>query len=1221
MLRNEEEVLRFWEENQVFEKSIENRKNKEPFVFLDGPPFASGLPHWGHIFVSQVKDTVLRYQTQKGRYVPRRWGWDCHGVPIEAIVEKEFEIKDKRQIENEIGVEKFNQECRSKIFTYDNEWRKTIDRIGRWVDMDDQYRTLDNDFIESVWWGLGQLWNKGLIYKDYRVNLYSPSMGVPLSHTDVAMEVKYEEETIQSPVVRFSIKSEATRKLLSKVLEEVGFSLSEQQRYKTDLENRVADLKKMDSHQRHTNLRDLLNSKKPEYSGLQWENFKTNDEEVDELEFLKEQLEIVYQNIDTLEKLKNILSKDYSLNALAWTTTPWTLGSNVALTVGKEIEYSIYFLPASSELVLLAENRAIPVISLQFKDVILNSPELQKKLAEITDSGDYFEMLGYDIVKIVSLTGEDLEGLEYEPVFDIEETIDSYEQKANLHKIYTSDIVSDEDGTGIIHVAPYGPEDFDIIKERNLPLPITLNEHGEILNTVSSKLKPVFGKKYTGANPLINQILEKEGDLFGEIKYKHRVPFFDRDGKKIYYAPQEGWYIAETKLKSKSLELNEEINWVPEKLKHGRFGKGLETAPDWCISRKRYWGNPIPIWENEDKSKIIFIDSFEKLTKFAINPIYKLLNTRDLKPEFYENGKTVILTDSHSKLPLGIAATQYRSKPLSDLRKEKELNIQRFAIYGQRILEEILELFDKYDTVQLMFDEDEQALWTTWLLTLHPNSKKVNKFFYFYKSIKKNDLGEYVTTGDIKLLDLHKPMIDEIILQDQVENIYTRIPDVLDCWVESGSMPWASWHYPFENKEFVEKNIPADWIIEAQDQTRGWFRVLHILSTGIFGEKAFKNINTSGLVLASDGRKMSKKHKNYTDPQILLEKYGADAIRCYTMSSPLLNAENLAFKDKDLESTFRGTTLLLANTAKFVEFVFQEYGKEKPVRTYKHPLNKWWLAYTIKYAEELKTYLDNYDLTDASRLIEPYLNDLSTWYIRRSKDILNTHGTEFYECLRETLKIFCIYTASLQPFNTERLWSVVKSKQDPDSVHLTDLTDLPKLEDKDLSLLEKMEKVRQVVSDIHGVRKENNIRVRQPIYADFSAFQIEEGYLEIIKLECNLLDKDLSKTEGEIWIQDYDFGKLKVDLVVDKDLSVLGFTRDFERAVQSFRKKQGFRANQLVVMKWQIQETKDEEVLQKVLKNIDWEKLHVEIKWVKDLDENLDKKFEVKDLATILVDD
>jgi len=1219
MLSSELDVLQFWQEQKIFQKSLDKTKSGKPFVFYDGPPFGTGLPHWGHIMVSQVKDSVLRYQTQKGRYTPRRWGWDCHGVPVEKIVEKDFNIQDKREIENNIGIERFNQVCREKVLMYDGEWRKVIERIGRWVDMDDQYRTMDNEYIESVWWGLGQLWQKGLLFKDYRISLYSPSVGVPLSHTDVAMEVKYDNETINTPIVRFKVAEISTKKIVNKVLEQVSSNHSEQLRLKIDVEKRVASLEK-GVVSKKARFEEIIKSGLPEFDAIDWDNFHTELEISEELKHLKNQYELILENIDTLNKLEKVLSSNLPLNLLSWTTTPWTFPANVALAVGENIEYSMYYLGATSELVLLSEKQSVPILSLQLHEAVVNSPELQEDLARAKDSSEYFSKIGVDIVKIVSFTGADLAGLEYLPLFEPTQKIDSYEEKANIFKVYTADYVTDDEGTGIVQTAPaYGQDDFELKQKWNLPVLTCLNDSGEVRDDLNPELKDLFGLHYLDANDKMNDLLDKKGLLFTTFLHTHRVPVYDRDGKKVYYSSQEGWFIAETKLRARSLELNEEISWHPESLKHGRFGKGLETAPEWSISRSRYWGTPLPIWQTADKTKTLFIESLEKLEKYAINPIFKIINTPDLTPALYEKGGTVLFADSTTKLPLGINAVQYRSKNLSELRKQKDLNMKIFAVHAQNMLDEMLDLFGKYNNVQLIFNKLEQQLWTTWLLTLHPDSKKITKTFYFYKSLVEDE-GEFNPIGGIKMLDMHRPYIDQIILKDEVGNVYNRITDVLDTWGDSGSMPWASLHYPFENKDFFEQTFPADWIIEGQDQTRGWFRVLHVMATGVHNKPSFKEVNTTGLILAKDGRKMSKSKKNFTDPNILLDKFGADSVRNYLLSSTLLQADGLNFNDDDLQTTFRETTLLLSNSTQYIKFVLEQQAHRALPTKINHPLNKWWQAYTNDYVQKIDQHMENFEIDEASKLIIPYIRDFSTWYIRRSKDLLADYGAEVAATLVLTVKLFAKATASLQPFNMERIWSAIKDNKDQESVHLTDFPVVEELTDKQLESLTMMDKLREMASSIHALRKEKNIRVRQPLYADFKGIKLEQGLLEMLKFECNLLENDLSKTEGQIFEAESEYGLIKVDLVVDSSLSVLGFTRDFERGIQSFRKQQGFKPGEIIAMKFEPVDVKEEEIFAQVIQKTDWDKLCVEVKWVKGLDAKINKSFEVKELCKVLVD-
>jgi isoleucyl-tRNA synthetase len=1221
MLKTELEVLAFWSENDIFGQSLLQRKTSPSYIFLDGPPFATGQPHLAHIAVGFIKDTFPRYWTQRGKYCVRRWGWDCHGLPIENHVQKTLEITDKRQIESEIGIEKFNNEARNTIVNFDTNWRNIVERSGRWVDMDDQYRTMDNDYMESVWWGLGQLWDKGLLYKDYRVSMYSPSMGATLSHMEIADDIKYEDHSLETPIVKFHVKPQSIKKIYNTIYDEIAFNYSEQLRYRLDVEKRIESLEKLDEKSKRMNLQDLLKSEKPGFDGIEWQDFKTDLEAKQELDHLKEQLEIIIQNIGILERVKKILNGNHATYMLSWTTTPWTLPANVALGVGKDIDYSIYFLPATGELVLMAEKRAIPTLSLLFKETILNHPELEKTLAEVEDSSEYFSKLGIDLLKVASVQGQDLEGLEYSAVFEPTQQIDSYEEKSQMHKVYTAECVTDTDGTGVLHIAPaYGVEDFEIRKQRNLPILTSLNEHGEMLDTLNSELKPVYGKNFEEANSAILDILHIKGLLFGKFKFNHKYPIFNRDGKKVYYSADENWFIGETKYLQKSLKHNDKIEWHPEHIKEGRFKNGLESAPDWCVSRKRYWGNPLPIWQTKDATKTLFVDSVEKLIKQAVNPIFRIVNSRDLNPELFDTGRVVVYTDANNKLPLGISAAQFRSKHLTDLRKEKDLDIKKFSEFAQKILDEMMELFDKYTTIQTLFNDDEQKLWTTWIHTLHPGSKKISKNFYFYRNVQE-DFDSWRHVGPIKQLDLHRPYIDDIILKDEIGNIYNRIPDVMDCWVESGSMPFASFHYPFENKEFVEANTPADYIAEGDGQIRGWFHALHVLSTGIFDKPAFSHAHVNGMLLGQDGKKMSKSKGNYRPTEEYFEKFGSDALRLFFFASPFFEGEALALNEKDMQAVFRDSTLLISNSLSYTDYVLSLTSRRELPKSFTHPLNRWWYVYTQDYAYRINEHLENYRITEAARMIIPYINDFSTWYIRRSKDILGDYASEVASCLIESLRLFATSTAALQPFNTEKIWSIVKGVSHPDSVHLTTIVDFQKINSKQQEYLEIMNNLRELVSLIHSLRKDKNIRVRQPLYADFAELKnLEPEMIEMIRLECNLIPQDLSKTEGEIWENSDNFGRIRVDMVIDTELAVMGYTRDFERAVQDFRKKQGFRPNQIVSMKWQILDAPDHDIIQRVLKEVNWNRLSVEIKWAEDLDPNLDKKIEVKGLVTILVD-
>jgi isoleucyl-tRNA synthetase len=1221
MLKNDTEILNLWTENQIYEKSQKELKDKKRIHLLNKPYSLSYSSFWDRVLTTQIKDTLSRFELQKDVYVQQIVGWNTHGVIAEALVEEELELGDKREIEEKVGIEEFNDLCKQKVFSIESEWRKLAPGFGSTINLDNQFKSTENNFIESVWWGLGQLWKKGLIYKDYRISLYSSELGIPISHTDSLREVDLQESKVNSPVVRFTATKESANKLTKTILEEVSNSYSEQQRDKMDIEKKIDLIKNQVGKERKASLREILKSGKPEFSGIEWENFKTDIENSEEVINLENQLEIIHQNIDTLGHLKNILSGEHPLNILVWVPESWTVAANSALIIDPEAEYSLYYLPGSAEIIVVAEEKAVTTISLLFKDTVFNSPNLAEELKNITDSQDFLQKLDYDIVKIVTATGKDLEGLEYRPLFEIEKEEFSYEQRSNLYKVYSSPKTElTEKGTGIFHISGYCHDSFDVIRERNLPIISCLNDHGEISLEADVKLKPILGKKIGRINSLMIELLDKYGQLFGEVETKQKLPYLKKTKERLYYRPQESWYIAENKIRDKLSSQSQNTEWSSEyALKE--FRSVLENSKDWSFSRKRYWGTPLPIWSNEDNSKVILLDSLEKLLKYTINPTYKILNTRDLKPEYYEQGKTVIVTDSQNKLPLGIAATQYRSRALSDLRKEKEVNIQRFAYYAQKILDEVIELFEKYEVVQLMFEEEEQLYWTIWLLTLHPDSEKKVKEFYFFREVETPvDLEEVKAKGPIRLLDLHRPIIDKIFLKDQVENIYTRVEDVLDDWVERGSASWAMLHYPFENRDRFEEITPFDISIETKSELYGWYKILFILYAGIFETFPVKKCKLVGNFVHTEDELEEDTHSPARKTEEYLQEYGSDTLRLSLFSSAVTKGEDSTFKEEDLEKFYREVTLPLINSAIFLENLRHNNLNERPPKVYKHPLNKWWQANTIRYSSKVNEYLEDRDIYNAARMIPRYIDDLSGWYIRRCKDLPSKYNLEVQACLEESLKLFAVSTSPLQPFNTEIVWSAVRKEGDPQSIHLLKPKTLPDLEEKQNELLEKMTKLRELASDVHAIRKENQVRVRQPLYADLSGLEMEKGLLELLKSECNLLDKDLSRLEGQLWQKKYPFGKIKVDLVIDKELSVLGHTRDFERAVQSFRKSQGFENNKVISMKWQLEDIKDEDVLQDVLRNVDWDKLRVEIKWIEKLSTSKMKKIQVKDLVTILVE-
>lgn len=669
----EKEIMKKWKQENTFKKSVEERADAEEFNFYDGPPFATGTPHYGHILAGTIKDVVPRYQTMLGKRVERKFGWDCHGLPIEGIVEKKLGIKSKKQIDEEIGVFNFNEECRANVLTYVDDWKKSVERMGRWVDMENDYKTMDAPFMESVWWVFKELYNKGLIYQDYRVVPYSVGMATPLS------------------------------------------------------------------------------------------NFEVNQGYMDK------------QDKTITVKFKVIGSE--SKYILAWTTTPWTLVSNLGLAVGENVEYSEILDKNTQETYVLASSR----IKAYYKN-----------------EDDYTLVRTYP--------GTCLVGLKYEPLYPDFVTTNELQnlpvgQKLgkNSYSVVLGHHVTDENGTGVVHIAPaYGEDDSVIGKEHDLGFVAHIDDNGYTYNLLENNGVWVFD-----FNEMAIETMKKSGLSVKIDTIVHSYPHCWRTDIPLIYRAISAWYVDVEAIKEKMLQANEKITWVPDLIKNGRFGKWLEGARDWNISRNRYWGSAIPVWQSEDKKHEWCIGSIEEL--YTLN--------KD---------------------------------------------------FGQI-------------------------------------EKKGEKYFY-------------TDTG--KEIDLHKHFVDTIKIKHPTSGVeLKRIPEVLDCWFESGSMPYASKHFPFENKENFK--FPADFIAEGIDQTRGWFYTLVVLSAALFETNPFNNVIVNGIVLAEDGKKMSKRLQNYTDPSLLMDRYGADAMRFYLMSSPVVQAEDMRFSDAGVEEVVKKVILPLWNTYSF----------------------------------------------------------------------------------------------------------------------------------------------------------------------------------------------------------------------------------------------------------------------------------------------------------------
>ncbi len=831
--KQEEKILEFWKNNDIFKKSIAAREGCDEYVFYDGPPFATGLPHFGHFIPNTIKDIIPRYQTMKGKKVERRFGWDCHGLPVENLIEKELGLNSKTEIE-EYGIDKFNEACRSSVLRYVDEWKQTITRLGRWVDFDNDYKTMDSDYMESIWWVLKTLWEKGLLYEGHYILPYCPRCSTVLSNHELNLG-GYKDVHDPAVTVRFKIT----------------------------------------------------------------------------------------EGSETVKDIENTFF-------IAWTTTPWTLPSNLGLAVGPDIDY--VKIKDGEEFYIFAESR----LSAYYKSEEEYTIVWKKK-------------------------GSELKDMRYEPLFSYfaqhAGPTEDYPKSIGAFRVFVADFVTTEDGTGIVHTAPgFGEEDNKVFKGTGIPTICPVD--GECKFT--SDVVDYKGRFVKDCDKDIIERLKQEKKLVKREQILHSYPHCWRCSSPLIYRAVGSWFVGVESIREKLLNANYKITWQPDHIKAGRFGKWLEGARDWAISRNRYWGNPIPVWKCEDCGKIHCVGSRQEL--------------KDL--------------------------------------------------------------------------------------------------------------------SGVEVTDLHKHFIDHITIPCECGKTMKRVPEVLDCWFESGSMPYAQNHYPFENKEYFEAHFPANFISEGLDQTRGWFYTLTVLAAALFDKPAFENCIVNGLILAADGKKMSKSLKNYTDPAIVMEQFGADAIRLFLIHSAAVKADDLKYSDDGVRDVLKGVLIPLWNSYSFfttyanidgIQAVGRDFAEKPPV----NPLDRWILSITQKMVKETTEALDEYDLSKAINPIIDYIDQLNNWYIRRSRRRFwrsenDGDKKEAYETLYASLKTFALVAAPVVPFITESMWQNLSLAGDKESVHLESY---PKYNEKlrDLDLEFEMDTVQKAVSMGRSLRYQYNLKIRQPL--------------------------------------------------------------------------------------------------------------------------------------------
>lgn len=1089
--KREEEVLAFWREHKTFEKSLEKDAPKGEFVFYDGPPFATGLPHHGSLLSSIIKDVVPRYKTMRGYRVRRRWGWDTHGLPIESLVEKELGLKTKKDIET-IGVATFNEKARAMVLQFVTEWEKYVERVGRWVDFKNSYKTMDNTYIESVWWALKELWKKDLLYEGKKVLMYCPHCETPLAKAEIAMDNTYKDITEEAVTVRFKIK-------------------------------------------------------RPSQYGL-----------------------------------------PDNTSLLAWTTTPWTLPGNVALAVGPNISYVLA--PDESGMVIVAKDR-------------LSILEKAARPKVTVDMGKEYK-------------GSELVGMEYEPLFDVPAII----AHPKRHVVLPADFVSTEEGTGIVHTAVmYGEDDFTLGQKEELPMIQLLNPNGTYNNEAPEFLR---GKYIKDAEKEIKRDLESRGLLFEKSNHTHSYPHCYRCGTPLIYNAVTSWFINIQKVKAKMLSENEKVNWVPDHLKHGRFGHIVESAPDWTISRNRFWASPLPIWKEKGGSGVMVIDSVEEIKQRAkksgnryfvmrhgeargsvegfmnsdnsienhlteqgkravaeaaekikgigidlviFSPLTRTSETAHIVQNTLGLPDSVLITDERLR---EVGVGEYNGKPVEEWTRTFSSFADRFT-QAPRGGENYTELRRRVGAA--LFDLEKTYAGKKILIITHGSPSYLlqavargtsNKEVAVLRESEMLSLAEIrelpfapiPVNGDYEL-DLHRPYTDDIILLDEKGREYERIKEVVDCWVESGSMPFAEYHYPFENKREFEKRAPGDFIAEYIAQTRTWFYYMHAMGILLFDRLAFRNVVSTGTILAADGEKISKSKRNYTDPLELIDRFGTDALRFYLMSSPVMQSEDVRFRDEDVRDAHNRFIGTLWNSYKFFELYKDAYDGKTKAGASSHVLDEWMLARLRETVEEVTKSFDAYDTPSVCRRLRECVEDYSTWYVRRSRE--RVKGGEAKDkqytlaVQREVLLTLVKLAAPITPFIAESVYRGIGGGLE--SVHL-DLW--PKAQrgffdrffKKDEKALEGMGVARKVVSRALEARDTAGIKVRQPLSLLEVKVALSEDLLEVIRDEVNVKKVTVNASlESDV----------RLDTNLTPELKEEGFVRDLVRATQAARREAG----------------------------------------------------------------